>query len=432
MDMFFEIGYCVADIINFILAYRFIFGEKIKKDVIRYVFIFSGIIILQWVNISFIGIEKDFLDLMYGFGVILILGEGNILKKIIILFDSYAVSAIFISSIDYIICFLLKKDEQQMIQNLVYSMMLNSTFLLIVIVYLLYKRITKKDCNSLIDFSTDQQCILSLALFCCLLIMSISQNFFIYANMPLNAKNFFGMLMSLLCIFFIVVLVWLSRSIRLRDMYMHERELADLRMQEQEKRFGIIQNSNEEIRRFKHDVKGHMIVLHNYVVQKDCEGAEEYLNKIGVKLENDGTTSYTGIVALDAIIDNYRREMVSKNIAFNWDGKCRLSGADIDLFDLCTVFENILVNAIEACEKISSNRVVSISVQIINKKLCIIEKNTMDGNLVLDKEGIPVTTKIDKKNHGLGTKNIRDVVTKHDGMIRFTGKDGWFEIALQI
>ena len=94
--------------------------------------------------------------------------------------------------------------------------------------------------------------------------------------------------------------------------------------------------------------------------------------------------------------------------------------------------ENILVNAIEACEKTSSNRVVSISVQIINKKLCIIEKNTMSGNLVLDKAGIPVTTKNDKKNHGLGTKNIRDVVAKHDGMIKFTCEDGWFEIALHI
>lgn len=432
MDMFFEIGYCVADIINFILAYRFIFGEKIKKDVIRYVFIFSGIIILQWVNISFIGIQKEILNLIYGFGSVLILGEGKKLKRIIILFDSYAVSAIFISSFNYGICFLLKKDQQQMIQNPAYAMLMNAIFLLFVIMYLLYKRITKKAYNSLIDFSTGQQCVLSLALFCCLLIMSMSQAFFIYAGISLKAKNFFCMLMSLLCMFFIIVLVWLSHSIRMRDMYMHERELADLRMLEQEKRFGIIQNSNEEIRKFKHDVKGHMTVLHNYVIQKDCEGAEEYLNKIGIKLENDGTTSYTGIVVLDAIIDNYRREMASKNIAFNWDGKSRLSEADIDLFDLCTVFENILVNAIEACEKTSSNRVVSISVQIINKKLCIIEKNTMSGNLVLDKEGIPVTTKNDKKNHGLGTKNIRDVVAKHDGMIKFTCEDGWFEIALHI
>lgn len=432
MDMFFEIGYCVADIVNFILAYRFIFGEKLKKDIIKYVFIFFGIIILQWVNISFIGIEKEILDLIYGFGIVLILGEGKIIKRLIIHFDSYAVSAVFISFINYSISFLLKKDQQQMIQNPAYAMLMNCTFLLFVIMYLLYKRITKKDYNSLIDFSTDQQCVLSLALFCCLLIMSMSQNFFIFADMPLNTKNYFCMLMSFLCIFFIIVLVWLSHSIRTRDMYMHERELADLRMLEQEKRFGIIQNSNEEIRKFKHDVKGHMIALHNYVVQKDCEGAEEYLNKIGVKFENDGTTSYTGIVVLDAIIDNYRREMVSKNIEFNWDGKSRLSEADIDLFDLCTVFENILVNAIEACEKISSNRVVSISVQLINKKICIIEKNTMSGKLVLDKDGRPVTSKNDKKNHGLGTKNIRDVVTKHDGMLKFTSEDGWFEIALHI
>ena len=213
---------------------------------------------------------------------------------------------------------------------------------------------------------------------------------------------------------------------------MHERELANLRMYEQEKRFVVIENSNEEIRKFKHDVKGHMIVLHNYITQKDCEGAEEYLNKIGVKLENDGSRSYTGIVVLDAIIDNYRKEMVSKNIEFHWDGKCRLSETDVDLFDLCTIFENILVNAIEACEKLASHRVVGISVQMISKKLCIIEKNTMSGNLVIDKAGELVTTKPDKKNHGLGTKNIRDVVLKHDGMIKFGSEDGWFEIALQI
>lgn len=432
MVMFFEIGYCVVDIVNFILAYRFIFGEKIKKDIVKYIFLFFGIVILQWVNISFIGIEKGLLNLIYGFGAVLFLGEGKIVKRIIILFDSFAVTAVLNNFFNYGFCFLFKKDQQEMVEDPVYGMIMNGTFLIFVMIYLLYKRITKKDYNPLIDFSTDQQCVLSLALFCCLFITGMSQVFFSYAEIPLNAKNFFCMLMSLLCMFFIIVLVWLSNSIRMRDMYMHERELADVRMLEQEKRFGIIQNSNEEIRKFKHDVKGHMIVLHNYVVQKDCEGAEEYLNKIGVRLDADGSRSYTGIVVLDAIIDNYRREMVSKDIEFHWDGTCRLSEPHIDLFDLCTVFENILVNAIEACEKISSNRGVSISVQMINNKICIIEKNTMDGNLVLDKEGKPITTKTDKKNHGLGTKNIRDVVAKHDGMIKFTGENGWFEVALHI
>lgn len=432
MDMFFQIGYCVVDIVNFILAYRFIFGEKLKKGFVKYVVLFVGIIILQLVNLRFVGIEKECLDLIYGFGVILILGEGKIIRSIIIYFDSFVLATIFTTSINYIVCFLIKSEQSQMEENPIYSIMINSVFLLFVIIYLLYKKNMKKDYNSLIDFSTDQQSVLSVALFCCLLIMSMSQNFFDYSNIPINAKNFFCMLMSLLCIFFMIVLVWLSNSIRTRDLYMHERELADLRMLEQEKRFGIIQNSNEEIRKFKHDIKGHMVVLHNYIVQKDWEGATEYLNKIGVKLENDEAKSYTGIVVLDAVIDNYRREMVSKNIEFNWDGTCRLSENDIDLFDLCTIFENIFVNAIEACEKISSNRVVSISLQRINKKLCIIEKNTMDGNLILDKDGIPVTTKTDKKNHGLGIKNIRDVVAKHNGMIKFTSGNGWFEIALQI
>lgn len=432
MDILFEIGYCVVDLTNYILAYRFFFGGKLKKEWKKYAVCYSVLIVLQLVNLSYFNLNKDPVDIICGVVMIMLLSDDKIIRSIMLFVDSVIVSYLSVTFVLYCICLIFEKEQIQIKQNPIFNMIVNSTFLFLLMIYLIYKKLTKRAEKSLIQFSDKEQIVLTIALFCCVLIISLSQIFAILSDMPSVIKNTFGMLLSLLSIFFVIVLIWLTNSIRARDMYLHQREISEIRILEQEKRFTFIKKSDEEIRRFRHDVKGHMIVLNNYLSLKDYNGAEEYLSKMGARLDTDGSGSYVGIVAVDAVIDNYKREMLSKNIEFKWDGRVDLSERGIDIFDLCTIFENILVNAIEACESLKDNKKVHISVNIINNKICVIEKNTMTGNLLFDNEGELVTTKEDKKNHGLGTKNIRDAVNKYSGMIKYSCENGWFELMLHI
>lgn len=432
MDMLFEIVYCVVDLTSCILAYRFFFGGKLKKDWKKYAACFGGLIALQLFNLNFLHVDKNPVDIIYGTVAIILLSDDKIIRSIMLYLDSFMVSSLFVNVVLYSICLFFDKEQFQISQNPTYGMLINSSFLVLIMIYLIIRKSKNMSEKPLIEFPDRQQATLTVALFCCVLIIAASQVFTILSDMQLRMKNLFGMLLSILCIFFVIVLIWLTNSIRARDMYLHQREISKIRIQEQEKRFAFIKKSDEEIRRFRHDVNGHMIVLNNYLSLKDYNGAEEYLRKMGVRFDTDGSKSYVGIVAVDAVIDNYRREMISKNIEFNWEGHVDLSETGIDIFDLCTIFENILVNAIEACERLTDNKSVYISVNAINKKICVIEKNTMTGELMLDNEGMPVTIKEDKKNHGLGTKNIRDAVNKYSGMIKYGCENGWFEMMLCI
>ncbi len=432
MDMLFEIGYCVVDLTNYILAYRFFFGGKLKKEWKKYAVCFGGLIVLQLLNLNFLHFDKDPVDILYSIVVIMIISDDKIMRSIMLYADSVIVSALLNTSVLYCVCLIFDKEQFQIRQNPIYNILINSSFLVLIMIYLIYRKSKNITKNSLIEFPDKQQAVLTIALFCCILIISLSQIFAIVSDMQLRMKNLFGVLLSLLCIFFVIVLIWLTNSIRARDMYLHQREISEIRILEQEKRFAFIKKSDEEIRRFRHDVKGHMIVLNNYLSLKDYKGAEEYLSKMGVKFDTDGSGSYVGIVAVDAVIDNYRREMLSQNIEFKWDGHVNLSETEIDIFDLCTIFENILVNAMEACESLEDNKKVYVSVNVINNKICIIEKNTMMGELLFDNEGELITTKEDKKNHGLGTKNIKDAVNKYSGMIKYSCENGWFELMLHI
>nr|MCR5101159.1 GHKL domain-containing protein [Butyrivibrio sp.] len=48
------------------------------------------------------------------------------------------------------------------------------------------------------------------------------------------------------------------------------------------------------------------------------------------------------------------------------------------------------------------------------------------------KDGIPVTTKADKANHGFGLKSIKYTAEKYDGMVMFDFSKNWFEMKILI
>ena len=93
---------------------------------------------------------------------------------------------------------------------------------------------------------------------------------------------------------------------------------------------------------------------------------------------------------------------------------------------------NLLNNAIEACEKIEEDkRTIEVEAANYNTQMFIEVRNSYDNSLVMYKDRI-ITTKADKKNHGIGLENIRRVVKKYDGKMTITPDKEWFIVTISL
>ena len=109
---------------------------------------------------------------------------------------------------------------------------------------------------------------------------------------------------------------------------------------------------------------------------------------------------------------------------------CMADGSRLSFFkdaDLYCLFSNILDNALEAVKKIENvdKRVISITVKIRNNMLIVEEENYYEGELSF-RNGVPVTTKPDKTEHGYGIRSIRMIVGKYGGEVSISAREGRF------
>ena len=101
--------------------------------------------------------------------------------------------------------------------------------------------------------------------------------------------------------------------------------------------------------------------------------------------------------------------------------------------DIYTLFGNILDNAIEAVSKIEGdrNKTISFSVTQQNEKINIRVENYYEGDIVF-KDNFPVTSKENKKMHGLGLKSVSYIVQKYKGELCIEPSDEIFTLNIAI
>lgn len=191
----------------------------------------------------------------------------------------------------------------------------------------------------------------------------------------------------------------------------------------------------ENIRRLAHDIKNHLEALRGNV---DEEQKIQYINGIEHKLGQYQSYFKTGNTFIDNLLHVKKLEALDKNIEFK-------VFADFIPFkvvkneDLCVIVSNIVDNALRECELMkkdnpSAECLIQLKAQKIKGFLSIICENSLreaqidylKGKSTLD------TTKRDKKNHGIGMKNIMSVVQDYGGEISLNVVDSVFCISIII
>ncbi len=135
----------------------------------------------------------------------------------------------------------------------------------------------------------------------------------------------------------------------------------------------------------------------------------------------------TGNEALDVIITEKTMQCRSKGMDVNCiaDGSLLNKLEDVDIY---TLFGNALDNAAESIlrENCPDKTIELFVTRIGNMAKIEISNSVVTPPKIVD--GLPVTLKADKNNHGYGTKSMQRIVEKYQGYLVFSCKDSRFSV----
>ena len=204
----------------------------------------------------------------------------------------------------------------------------------------------------------------------------------------------------------------------------------------QYEQYKLALDNSEALRKEMHDMKHYVLALKN---EDDPEKRAEVLNDMEQAIAIQESFMNTGNRLLDVILTTKSLQCQKKNITLNAmvDGDV-LSG--IHVKDICSLFGNIIDNAIEATQMLADKdkRLITLSVRSRNQFIIIECENYTDGSSVRLKKkqerrifrgvSLPKTTKADNVKHGYGLKSIAQVAEKYGGNMNCSYEDEWFKV----
>lgn len=200
--------------------------------------------------------------------------------------------------------------------------------------------------------------------------------------------------------------------------------ISEYYLESQKQHYESLSESNREIRKIKHDMKNHIYCLSELYESSKYDELGEYLKDMGAAMQHTELTTFVGHEIADAIISEKKSKAAEKNIVLSAEGT--MYGVEMAAIDICTIFSNILDNAIEATEKLpEKNRQINLKVGRNKNYLLISECNPVDKAPNIQDNSI-ATTKKSKANHGFGITNVREAAAKYDGDVQLyiEGEDG--------
>lgn len=188
--------------------------------------------------------------------------------------------------------------------------------------------------------------------------------------------------------------------------------------------------SIEAIDRKYHDLKHQIEVLR---AEPDAARRAAFLDGMEEEIKLYEAQNKTGNPVLDTVLTGKSLYCARHGIALTCVADGALLGF-MDVMDICSVFGNLLDNAIE-CElgiADKAKRLIHLEVYARGDLLVIVCENYCEKPPVFA-DGLPLSSKTDEAGyHGYGVKSVRYTAAKYGGTLSINTEDDWFRVTLLI
>ena len=202
------------------------------------------------------------------------------------------------------------------------------------------------------------------------------------------------------------------------------------------KRLEEAENFYGSIRKVRHEMKNHMANIKGLAGAGEYGEIEDYIRRMDETMQELEYKYVTGNAVTDVIINDKCRRAEKAGIRFDADFRY---GGEIPVFDMGIILNNLLDNAIEACEKLETGQgFIRLSLKRKKQFLILYVENSFDGAVPVSKGSpLPPTTKQSIlpgiiTEHGIGLENVRDIAERYFGGVNIKVKGDVFHVTVML
>lgn len=229
-----------------------------------------------------------------------------------------------------------------------------------------------------------------------------------------------------------IVVFYLIHDIVERETRLYENRIFQLQAKSQAEKYQSISENFDKQKKRTHEYKNQIECVESLLEKKEYVKLEEYVKGICGRLDKELDAIDTNHVIVNAILNTKYQEAEANGIVFvlrvNDLSKLRIADEDI-----VTILSNLLNNAIEACKKCDSSRRI-LKLKFVNEvgMIKIGVRNTFNNPILYENGEIKSTKMLQAEEHGVGIRNIIEVIEKYDGSYVIKNDDQEFYFSIII
>ena len=296
-------------------------------------------------------------------------------------------------------------------------------------IIIIRRKLGKKSVEVLCD--TDWLKLLIFPIFTIVIIISML-SFFKYVETPeqimLVFVGAFGMVGMNIIVFYLI------NDIVEKETQLYEHKIFQLQVKSQSKMYLSISENFDRQKKKTHEYKNQIDCIERLLKGRQYSKLEEYVKTLHGKLDKELDAIDTNNIIVNAILNTKYQEADTNGIVVVLRVN-DLSGMWIKDEDIVTILSNLLDNAIEACKKCDIGKRI-LKLKLVNEDgmVKIGVKNTFSNPIVYENGEIKSTKLVQTEEHGVGIKNIIEVIERYGGsyIIKNDDHEFYFSIIMPV
>ena len=220
-----------------------------------------------------------------------------------------------------------------------------------------------------------------------------------------------------------IVMFGLMRYVSAREQKMKQIQILQERNRERINAYQEMNIDYQNQKRILHDYSNQIHCIYGLLQSRKYQDAQEYATKLVGYMEENMEIIDVKNAILNVVLNQKYRTARNQNISIIFQIN-NLTNIWIEDTDMVIIMSNLLDNAIEACRKLKENKVIRLKIVREKMQLVLSVQNPVANPVEINQKQLK-TSKGDKKNHGIGLKNVQMVLEKYKGFGNIYYRDGW-------